>query len=172
MRHVGVDGCKAGWLAVTRNGTRLEYRLFTNIRELASAFSNAERILIDIPIGLPWSDAAVRPCDRLARGFLGKARKSSVFPVPCREALGAPGLNEARAINQACLGRSLGAQTWSIARKIAEVDNFLLADRRRRPCLREIHPEVCFWALAGRKPMMHRKGALEGREERLRLLTR
>ena len=35
----------------------------------------------------------------------------------------------------------------------------------------EVHPEVCFWHLAGGKPMVFRKTQGEGREERLRLLS-
>jgi predicted RNase H-like nuclease len=36
----------------------------------------------------------------------------------------------------------------------------------------EVHPEVCFAALAGWKPMVHRKSTPEGREERLAWLSR
>jgi len=172
MRHVGVDGCKAGWLAVTRNDGRLDYSVYRNIAELTRAFPGAEPLLIDIPIGLPSSDAPVRACDRLARQRLGTPRKSSVFPVPCREALGAADLSEAKAINRARLGRSLGAQTWGISPKIAEVDRFLLARGTSRPPLREIHPEVCFWALACGRPMKHKKSTMEGRAERIELLAR
>jgi predicted RNase H-like nuclease len=161
MRHVGVDGCKSGWLAVTRNSAGLEYRLFSDIQELACAFSDAERILVDIPIGLPWADAPVRPCDRLARDVLGRPRKSSVFPVPCREALAPDDLDAAQRINRTHIGRSVGVQTWSMSPKIAEMDRFLLSDSVQPQSIREIHPEVCFWALAGRKPMRYRQEADE-----------
>ncbi|MBI4206175.1 MAG: DUF429 domain-containing protein [Betaproteobacteria bacterium] len=171
-QHVGVDGCRAGWLAVTHDGAGLEHRLFASIADLANAFRDAETILIDIPIGLPWADVPIRPCDRLARRVLGKTRKSSVFPVPCREALAACDLDRARTLNKACVGRSVGAQTWGISPKIAEVDGFLLGNRGDHAGIREIHPEVCFWALAGRRPMMHGKTTREGREERLRVLQR
>ena len=172
MRHVGVDGCRSGWLAVTCNGAGLEFRLFSRIDDLAFAFSDAERILVDIPIGLPWADVPIRPCDHLARQVLGKPRMSSVFAVPCREALAADDLDVARRINKQCIGRSVGTQTWSIGPKIAEVDRFLLADGARGQSIREIHPEVCFWALASRKPMKHSKTTVEGHAERLRVLQR
>jgi predicted RNase H-like nuclease len=172
MRHIGVDGCKAGWLAVTRNGVRLEYHLVSKVDDLVYQFPEAERILIDIPIGLPWIDAPIRPCDRIARELLGRRRKSSVFAVPCREALAVDGLEAARRINQACIGRSIGAQTSGISPKIAEVDRLLRTHGAPRRSIREIHPEVCFWALAGRNPMTHSKTTLEGREERLRILRR
>lgn len=108
----------------------------------------------------------------MAREVLGKPRKSSVFPVPCREALAAEDLPAARLINQNRLGRSLGAQTWGIGPKINEVDGFLLSQTDRRRNIREVHPEVCFWALAGRKPMRHSKKTAEGLEERLNVLQR
>jgi predicted RNase H-like nuclease len=172
QQHVGVDGCKAGWLAVTRNGEGLAWRLFPAINDLVSAFLGAERIFIDVPIGLPWADAPIRPCDRLAREVLGKRRKSSVFPVPCREALDADGVEAAQNINRMHIGRSVGAQTWGISRKINEVDRFLLSLRGQRHGIHEIHPEVCFWALANRKPMKYSKLTVEGREERLLVLQR
>lgn len=171
-QHVGVDGCKTGWFAVTRNDAGLAWRLFPTVNELASAFLGAERVLIDVPIGLPWADAPIRPCDRLAREVLGRPRKSSVFPVPCREALAAEGVEAARKINRTCIGRSVGAQTWGISPKISEVDRFLLSIRGQRHGIREIHPEVCFWALADRKSMKYSKTTVEGREERLRVLQR
>jgi predicted RNase H-like nuclease len=172
MRHVGVDGCRSGWLAVTRGESALEYRVFSQIDELALVFSAAERIFVDVPIGLPWFAAPIRPCDRLARNVLGVSRKSSVFPVPCRQALAADGLDSARRTNQREIGRSVGAQTWGISPKIAEVDRFLLATGGQTRNIREVHPEVCFWALADRKPMQHKKKTAEGRAERVSVLAR
>ena len=172
MRHVGVDGCKSGWLAVTRKGGGLEYQLVRDVPELASTFADAERILVDIPIGLPWADAPIRPCDRLAREVLGKPRKSSVFPVPCREALAADGLEAAQRINQRHIARSVGAQTWGISPRVAEMDRFLLSANVQPRSIRETHPEVCFWALAGGKPMRHSKKTAEGCAERINVLQR
>lgn len=169
-QHVGVDGCKAGWFAVTRNSAGLAWRLFPTINDLVSAFLGAERIFIDVPIGLPWANAPIRPCDRLAREVLGTPRKSSVFPVPCREALSVYGVEEARNINRTHIGRSVGAQTWGISHKVREVDRLLLSIRGQKHGIREIHPEVCFWALAGRKAMKYSKTTIEGREERIRIL--
>jgi predicted RNase H-like nuclease len=172
MRHVGVDGCKAGWLAVTRSGAALEYRVFSNINQLAEAFSAADRVLIDIPIGLPWGDVPVRPCDRMARQLLGRPRRSSVFPVPCREALAASDLEQAQKINREHLGRSINEQTRGISQKIAEVDRFFLDRRLKHAIIREVHPELCFWALDRRRSMAHKKSTAEGIQERLRVLSR
>lgn len=170
MDHVGVDGCGAGWIAVTKDQDELTYRLFSNAAELVTAFAQAERILIDIPIGLPWSAAPIRPCDDLARMVLS-ARRSSVFPVPCRAAAHAKNVDEARRLNKAVLGRSLSEQTWGICRKIAEVDKLLGSRPATGGEIREIHPEICFWGLAGRSPMRNKKKDEAGVAERLALLS-
>src|SRR5579864_3092685 len=123
--HIGVDGCRAGWFAVNRRHNRLEYVICPTIQNLIMSFPKAKRILVDIPIGLPWKGAEIRPCDRLARSVLGSPRMSSVFPVPCREAAHAKSIDQARALNIDILGRNLSAQTWGICAKIAEVDDLL-----------------------------------------------
>ena len=170
MRHIGVDGCKAGWIAVSKDEGELTYRIASTASELLSAFPNAERVLIDVPIGLPWRDEPIRPCDRLARSILG-ARRSSVFPVPCRTAVRAEAIGVARELNRGELGRSLSEQSWGICRKIREVDDLLLGKPGPGAELREVHPEVCFWALAGRSPMKHNKRQKEGLRERLAVLA-
>ena len=75
MNHIGVDGCTAGWVAVGRVGLALGFRVFPRISDLVSEYASAERIFIDIPIGLPWAAEPTRPCDQLARGALGKTRR-------------------------------------------------------------------------------------------------
>jgi predicted RNase H-like nuclease len=167
MRHIGVDGCKAGWIAVSKDEGELTYRIANTACELLSAFPNAECVLIDVPIGLPWRDEPIRPCDRLARCILGDQR-SSVFPVPCRTAVRAEAIGVARELNKGELGRSLSEQSWGICRKIREVDDLLLGKPGE---VREVHPEVCFWALAGRSPMSHNKRQKEGLRERLAVLA-
>jgi predicted RNase H-like nuclease len=172
MGHVGVDGCHGGWVAVTRCGESLDYRVFDTIRALIVAYGNAELMLIDVPIGLPWKDAPVRPCDVLARRVLGHPRRSSVFPPPCREATHAPTPMEAREANLDVLQRALTKQTLAIREKIAEVDSVVLTDRRAASCIREVHPEICFWSLAGHRSMRYKKSTAEGRRERLLTLNR
>lgn len=171
MNHLGVDGCKAGWIAVTKDCGELIYRIYPNAQDLVAAFPNAERILIDIPIGLPWNAAPIRPCDRLARDVLGP-RRSSVFPVPCRAAAYAESLEAARTANLNELDRSLPQQSWGICKKIAEIDGLLQRKQRLRKIVREVHPEVCFWGLAGGAPMQHNKKTKGGLSERLTLLSR
>jgi predicted RNase H-like nuclease len=169
MQPVGVDGCPAGWFAVTRRGQgTLAFEVFPTVHELARHFTAPARIFIDVPIGLPWCAVPVRPCDRHARRILGRGRRSSVFPVPCRAALGSADRLEASAINFRELRRKIGVQTWAISPKIAEVDRFVRGPGRSR--VHEIHPEICFWALAGGRPMRHAKRTAAGARERLDIL--
>jgi predicted RNase H-like nuclease len=167
VRSVGVDGCRAGWIAVTRTRGRLVWGVYPRMADVVAAHPRAERIFVDMPIGLPRAGAPIRECDRFARALLGP-RRSSVFPVPCRAAAHASDPAEARRHNLAILGRSLAEQTLRIRHKIAEIDD-LLRDDPGLP-LREIHPEVCFQALAGR-PLAHNKKTRAGAEERLAVLA-
>ena len=169
-KHVGVDGCKFGWVAVFAEHDHLRYRMFRKFDCLVAAFPQAS-ILVDIPIGLPWMECVARPCDLQARKHLGAGRASSVFPAPCRAACKATCVVEARRRNIAELGRSLSAQAWGICAKVAEVDDLLLSDRAAQLRVREIHPEVCFWALNGDLPMCHSKGTKAGAAERMAVLT-
>jgi predicted RNase H-like nuclease len=72
----------------------------------------------------------------------------------------------------AVLERSLSKQTLAICPKIAEVDSFLLRDRQAAAPIREIHPELCFWSLDGRRSMRHKKSTAAGRRERVQVLAR
>jgi predicted RNase H-like nuclease len=90
----------------------------------------------------------------------------------CRvaQAVRAEAIAVARELNRGELGRSLSEQSWGICRKIREVDDLLLGKPGPRAEVREVHPEVCFWALAGRSPMKHNKKHKEGLGERLAVL--
>jgi predicted RNase H-like nuclease len=162
------DGCKGGWLCVTRD---------TVTGELASAvYPTAEALVlqqpalallcIDIPIGL--CDRGPRECDAEARKFI-QARRSSVFPAPLRPMLDARTYEEVCQIGLANGGKKLSRQGWAIVPKIREVDQVLRNRAGAIPEIREVHPEVCFAAWAG-SPMRHRKRGREGRQQRQRLV--
>lgn len=169
---VGVDGCKAGWLAVELgDGGRCEIRVFGDFRRLVQYFSSAALILVDIPIGLRDSGPDERQCDREARRLIGP-RSSSVFPVPVRQALREATFEEASRVNRAIRGKGLSKQTWAIAPRIAEVDRLLATIPSERERVREVHPELLFWALNGRQAMAHNKKKRRGHTERLRVLSR
>jgi predicted RNase H-like nuclease len=65
----------------------------------------------------------------------------------------------------------MSKQAWAIVDKIRDVDDELCAHPELRRRVREVHPEVSFWAWAGR-PMRHRKTRRPGRRERLAIVER
>ena len=166
---VGVDGCRAGWLAIgleTEGNWQVD--IFPDVSSLWDHHCRASLILIDIPIGLKTGGRAERRCDPQARKLLGP-RRSSVFPAPCREAIYASSYQEACDINQRLTGKRLSVENWNIIPKIREMDCLLSDDTFARGRIREIHPELCLWGLAGR-PMQHAKKRNEGLSERTQLL--
>jgi len=139
---------------------------------IASVIALATTVFIDVPIGLPDDACGQRACDQEARRLLGRGRGSSVFPVPARASLLARDYHQALAINRRRTGRGISKQSWLISPKIRVVDNLLQTDTGLRGVLRESHPEICFWALNGAKPMRYNKKSAQGRDERIVLLRR
>ena len=172
-KYIGVDGCKAGWFFVAIGpADNLEIGIFETIENLWQTYSDAKWLLIDIPIGLPSIGTKVRPCDQAARKVLSPKRHHSIFSSPCREALRADNYLKACKINQDVCGRKISKQVWHISRKIKEVDDLITAHSRAQKNIREAHPEICFWALAGKKPMAHYKKSSEGIAERFAVLKK
>ena len=170
MHFVGVDGCKAGWIAIALAGTGEHSHLVAPaIADVARVYPTS-LMLVDVPIGLRDDTPAERKCDVEARARLGP-RASSVFPAPSRGALDIPDYAAASAENHRRTGRRLSKQTFAILPKIREVDEYLRVSWATGPVVREMHPEVCFWALAGR-PMKHAKSTAEGAAERVDALAR
>lgn len=175
MKKIGVDGCKAGWLAGIKDDTgKITLEVYPTIKDLWQAQRESESIAIDIPIGFRCcSDGSEeRVCDKEARKALGQPRGSSVFVVPCREAIYAKTYDEASRINLECTGRKIPVFSWGIMPKICQVDAFLQSNEEARKVITEIHPEVCFWGLAGKKSMKANKKEWVGTEERIDVLLR
>jgi predicted RNase H-like nuclease len=116
-------------------------------------------IAVDIPIGLP--DLGARACDVAARRLLGPRATSRVFPAPLREVLPAETYAEACRLSRARHGKALSKQVFRILPKIREVDAAL----RAAPALPifEVHPELCFRAMACAERALARKKSAEGR---------
>ncbi len=170
MNFAGIDGCSGGWFVICERGnSRLEYKLYDNIKSLWQDNNDFKLALIDIPIGLKETGPEERKCDKLARKILNK-RKHSVFPAPCRQALRASSWDEANKINKKFRGKGLSKQSWNISSKIQEVDNLIKTDPEVKTILREAHPEIVFWALKGSKEMSYNKKTAQGYQERLVLL--
>lgn len=123
-------------------------------------------IAVDIPIGLARGGS--RSCDIEARKALGP-RCNSVFPVPDPVLLDraideALDYDQANKLSRSLLNKGLQKQAFAIFSKIAKVNGSMTAELQERVI--EVHPEVCFWSLAGQQPMEHPKKKSEGFEER------
>jgi len=167
----GADGCKGGWVVVEENldAREISWRVVPTLRDLATGKSPPQIITLDVPIGLP--DKGSRACDLEARKLLGPGRASSVFPAPIRPILQASSHAEASAARAAVEGKRLSIQAWAIIPKVREVDDILRGDADLRARVREVHPEICFYFMAGRRPMQFKKKKRAGRDERRSLLV-
>jgi predicted RNase H-like nuclease len=168
MFVAGVDGCRGGWIAF-----KIELpSLITSVEVIDLPALLRKRppelayLGIDIPIGLLDSP---RACDKAARKSLGQPRGTSVFAAPCRAALTAKTHAEASAINRQKTGRGLSQQAFGIGSKVKQVDDAIGPECQQWAC--EVHPEVCFWALNGERPMAHNKKTKEGAADRLSVLN-
>lgn len=171
MQYIGADVSKGCWFIVAfDNDHRWELCRLRTIEQLWKKYSFARIILIDIPIGLLDDGTAWRSCDLEAKKYL-KSRQNSVFMVPCRQAISASTHEEASTINKQITGKGISIQTWNILMKIREVDDLLSQNTEARKRIKEIHPELCFWALNNETPMRFKKKDYRGFEERLKLLS-
>ena len=84
----GVDGCKAGWIAVTLTpGGQPQAAIFRTFAALVDSLPGDAVIAVDMPIGLPEiTRKGGRGPEMLVRPLLG-ARQSSVFSIPSRAAV-------------------------------------------------------------------------------------
>jgi predicted RNase H-like nuclease len=160
----GVDGCKAGWIAVTtttESFDKAEVKIFKSVAALVSELAPRSIIAIDMPIGLP--ERAIkggREPDWAARAFLGP-RRASVFPVPSRKAVYVHEQGYRRVCDIARetsdQKRAPSKQLFGILRRIQQIDEIL----RREPVLRdrvfEVHPEVSFKVMNNDESLPERK---------------
>jgi predicted RNase H-like nuclease len=166
---VGVDGCRAGWVCfkVDLQSRATSVMVVSKISELLLASPRPTLVGIDIPIGLPLRGA--RACDMAARRLLGQPRSSSVFPAPVRATLVAKNYGEACQLSIHAHGKSMSKQAYETIAKISEVDDSMTPEMQT--WVFEVHPEVSFYTLNGRRPLKHSKHEREGKDERLRLLS-
>jgi threonine dehydratase len=182
----GVDGCKGGWvvaLGQVKGKTKMPFVVST-IQEVLASDPKPSIVAIDVPIGLPTrSPAGGRKCEPAIRAIL-RGKANSVFRVPCRSAI-YKGLDKngwvdkaqyRAAYDDACnnsedeTGFSL--QSLYIFNKIAEVDKFLAAKKAHACNIYEAHPELAFYCMNGKKPVMISKTKKLGFEHRRLLLER
>ncbi len=169
---MGIDGCRGGWL-VAASDAALSALRFTVVEDLEPLIARAERggalMAIDIPIGL--AGGGPRACDLEARRMLGRPRGSSVFPAPCRPALGATTYARACSLSRRAQGVALSIECFNILPKIRQVDSLMTP--ARQAFVREVHPELVF-ALASGRPhgLVEPKRTAAGERLRRRLLRR
>jgi len=180
--YVGVDGCPSGWFSVGFDSLGgYELKVFPAFSELLGYYSEASLVLVDIPIGLP-EEPGGRECDSKARKVLGD-RRSSVFSAPTRQTVrltakspkdkSKTAYRAANKIERRVAMKGVSWQSFAIAPKIGEVDKVLRGrGSNATPEVREVHPEICFWAFNKRDPMKHRKKVKKGRNERIGVLER
>ena len=152
---VGVDGCRAGWVAVGERKGLLFVELWPTIEPL---FTEAWDFgCVDIPIGF-LNGKERRDCDLQARSLLG-ANRSSAFFAPPREFLGALEYEEVRRA-----GMSL--QSFYLLPKIREVEERICPVTQQR--IKEAHPELAFRSRT--TEILDKKKTEPGRKQRQDLL--
>lgn len=160
---VGVDACKNGWIAVVLSGLAFERAVHApDMTSLLKSIEGVSAIAVDIPIGIdgPYP----RRADVSAREFVGN-RRSSVFSTPPRAVLATSDHEQATRLGSETLGTGVSRQAYALGPKILEVDEVARTDSR----IIEVHPEVCFRALAGHA-LSHSKKSWNGMKQREQLL--
>lgn len=143
---IGIDGHPGGWVAATMHQGSITWAVAT-VDEIDVLCPADAVVGIDIPIGL--LDAGWRECDRLAKLALPDA-PSRVFMTPPRAVLeiglDAPNA-EAQEASRRLTGQGVSRQALGLATRILAVDRMLAP--APRPGVIEVHPELCFAAMAG-----------------------
>ncbi|MFB0525493.1 MAG: DUF429 domain-containing protein [Phycisphaerae bacterium] len=178
----GVDGCRAGWfvviILVVKKGSGANATCFFKLKdfllartfaEVLSKTTDCKLVCVDIPIGLSDGDKP-RECDVAARKILGAKRASSVFPAPIRPCLSTNEYEVANAICRKFSGKGLSKQSFALLDKIRQVDDLMTPSLQRG--VREIHPEISFWALNNQKAIQQNKKTVPGQAQRHKLLQR
>ena len=170
---VGIDWMKPYWLAAEIRGDEISLKKLSDIADINNYYLTADAVLIDIPVGLPENkvENVARP-DCEARGLLPRGRKSTIFPVPCRQAINIENYEDASAENERVLGKKLTSQSYAFSKMVRQVDDFLLEEKYWQNRLVESHPEVVFQRLNGGNGLYHSKHTDAGIQERISILQR
>ena len=175
-KFVGVDGFSCGWFSVGINGNgEYEAKPFFSFVDLLAYYDAAKLILVDMPIGLT-NGPEKRRCDTQARRSLKSSSK--VFRPPHRRTAykvqqSPIDYRAAARIEQHFAQNGLTTESFGFAPQVAEVDRVMSPpDSEYRNKVREVHPEICFWALNKRRAMKSKKDNQEGLKERIKVLGR
>lgn len=152
----GVDGCPAGWLVVLCPldvPGEARALVVPRFAEVLSIEPKLSLVAVDMPIGLPERvTTGGRDADIGARANLG-ARQSAVFAVPSRAAVMKHDYREAceAALATSDPPRKVSKQCFYLFAKMREIDALMSPALQER--VREIHPELAFWALNGERSL-------------------
>lgn len=171
QQGIGVDGSKGGWIAVQIFERTLTIKSYKHFSEVVRAYPKPRTMLVDIPIGLPYSkeEAERRPEKKVRIGLPGKA--STVFTVPCMQAAIQENYAEANHCNKELLGKGISIQSYNIMKKSLEVNEILERYPSYISVIKEAHPEYQFAQFTEKKlPIKASKKTPEGMLERKALL--
>lgn len=169
MKTLGLDGCRAGWIAISLDEENAGYWLVESNSELREYFEEFDRVFIDVPIGLN-DKKYVRECDEELRNVLGPGYEASVFNPPIRPALHAPTYAEASMTSYETTGKKVSIQAWNITPNIRVIDQYLQQNKEYRDKIFESHPELLFQKLNGGNSILQKKATKKGLRHRLGLL--
>ncbi|MGE3375469.1 MAG: DUF429 domain-containing protein [Vicinamibacteria bacterium] len=163
MKVAGIDGFHKRWVAIVLDDGRYAgAQLFRSIAAASSALRDAAVLAIDVPIGLPTGYG--RAADFAAKQFIGP-RQNSVFLTYPKAVFEAPTLKEGIEVARTMTEHGISPYSYALREKILEAEAAALAD----PRIIEVHPEVCFRAMAD-GPLLHTKKSWTGVLLRRRLL--
>lgn len=166
---LGIDGCKGGWIVAAINNGKLSIDKLNTFSSIINKYPEYDELLIDMVLGLPSHKEHIRP-DGYGRKII-KERSSTIFPVPCRQAVYAENIAKAYDENVRVLGKKFTPLTVGIIPKMLEIDRFLQENTQYKNIVKESHPEVCFARLHG-STVMSKKSTEEGMEERISILSK
>jgi len=167
--YIGADGCRGGWIACILDHGEFRTERYDSVELLVKQYPAFDAFLIDMAIGLQSSADQLRP-DDLAREEL-RPCTSSVFPIPCRQAIYADTEEEQKKENIRVFGKSLAKQSLAIIPKIRELDGFLNSHPEYKNRILESHPELDFARLRG-SVVLTRKKEYPGFSERASILKK
>jgi predicted RNase H-like nuclease len=170
----GADGYRGGWIVVLRQpatGT-IRCRTVEDVGELLCLTEAPAVLGVDMVMGLPdRAEPGGRRCDRAARQLLGHPRGTSVFSPPAYDVLGADTYEEAQRRNRASGPDAPGLtkQTYYLLPKLRALAERATPTLQER--VREVHPELAFYAMNGDSPVTDSKHTDAGRAARTALLA-
>jgi len=170
----GADGYRDGWVVVLWQPATdtIRRRTVDGVEALLTVPEAPAVLGVDMVIGCP--DVAVpggRACDRAARRLLAPPRGASVFSPPAYDTLQANTYEDALRRNRASGpdAPGLSKQAFHLLPKIRALAEHVTPRRQER--VREVHPELAFYAMNDDAPVAASKHTDAGRRTRTGLLT-